>query len=339
MVNISSYSISQLTDLANRTFLFKNKTLPQIMRKSPFVITDTIPHGTWDTRRYAEDIDADQYAGVRDEGWVARQAKVQYGYEKDSQLYTIAQERSIAKVMRDTGKERDIINRLTFLGEVGPNTIDLDLAHRLTFHTATSYQRTAWGTNTTTNITTGDGLALASTVHTLTGSATTYSNIISGNPQFSKGSLENAEKLFVEETYDNLGVKMYMEPDCIILTDDPNSNNQAKELLHATANVNTSNSGTFNAYSNKYKVVSVPRIATTASWAPDTTKRKYRFLAASKSTTFYFSVLNEPYLKTPMDGNNGEVFSSEDWNYMCVASYAIAIVTPKRIKCSTGLWA
>lgn len=45
--------------------------------------------------------------------------------------------------MRDTGKERDIINRLTFLGEVGPNTIDLDLAHRLTFHTATSYQRTA----------------------------------------------------------------------------------------------------------------------------------------------------------------------------------------------------
>jgi hypothetical protein len=47
-------------------------------------------------------------------------------------------------------------------------------------------------------------LALISTVHTLTGSATTYSNQITGNPQFSKGALENAEKLFVEETYDNL---------------------------------------------------------------------------------------------------------------------------------------
>ena len=338
MANISSYSISQLTDIANRTFLFKNQTLPQIMRNAPFVISDVIPHGTGDTRRYAEDIDADQYAGVRDESGIAKQARVQYGYEKDLQLYTIAQERSISKVMRDTGKNREIINRLTFLGEVGPNTIDLDLAHRLTFHTATTYSRTAWGTTTTVDITVGDGLALASAVHTLTGSATTYNNIITGNPQFSKGSLENAEKLFVEETYDNLGVKMYMDPDTIILTDDPNSNNQAKELLHATADISSANAGTFNVYQTKYKVVSVPRIATTAAWAPDTTKRKYRFLAASKSSTFYFSVLNEPYLKTPMDGNNGEVFSSEDWNYMCVASYAIGIVTPKWIKCSTWLW-
>jgi hypothetical protein len=45
---------------------------------------------------------------------------------------------------------------------------------------------------------------LLSAVHKLTGSATTYNNIISGNPQFSKGALENAEKLFVEETYNNL---------------------------------------------------------------------------------------------------------------------------------------
>jgi hypothetical protein len=40
--------------------------------------------------------------------------------------------------------------------------------------------------------------------HTLTGSATTYSNAITSNPAFSKAALENAEKLFVEETYNNL---------------------------------------------------------------------------------------------------------------------------------------
>jgi hypothetical protein len=38
-----------------------------------------------------------------------------------------------------------------------------------------------------------------------------------------------------------------------------------------------------------------------------------------------------------MDGNNGEVFSSEDWNYMTVASYWIGIVSWKFIKGSTGL--
>lgn len=339
MANISSYSLPQLTDLITRSFLYANKTLPQVMRNSPFVISDVIPHGTGDTRRYAEDIDADQYAGVRDEGGASRQGKVQYGYEKDAQTYTISQERSITKHMRDTGKNPQILKAITFLGNVWPNTIDLDLAHRITFGTATSYTRTAGGTSTTVDITVGDGLALFSTVHKLTGSATTYSNIIAGNPQFSKGALENAEKLFVEETYDNLGIKMYMEADTIITTDDPNSINQVRELLNATANVDSANAGTFNVYSSAYKHVKSHRIATTAAGAPDTTKRKYRALAASKSSTFYFSILNEPYLKTPMDWNNGEEFSTENWNYLCWADYAIAIVSGKWIKFSTGLGA
>jgi len=36
---------------------------------------------------------------------------------------------------------------------------------------------------------------------------------------------------------------------------------------------------------------------------------------------FYLCVLNEPYVKTPRDGNNGEDFLSENWNYMAVADY------------------
>jgi hypothetical protein len=88
------------------------------MRNAPFVISNPIPHGTGDTRRYAEDIDADQYAGVRDEGGPAKQAKIQYGYEKDLQTYTIAQDRSITKHMRDTGKDPQILKSITFLGKV-----------------------------------------------------------------------------------------------------------------------------------------------------------------------------------------------------------------------------
>jgi len=149
--------------------------------------------------------------------------------------------------------------------------------------------------------------------------------------------LENAEKLFVEETYDNLGVKMYMVPDTIITTDDPNTINQVRELFQATANVDTANAGTFNVYKSKYTHVVVPRIATTAAGAPDTNKRKYRFLAASRNSSFYFTILNEPYTKAPADGNNGEEFSSENWNYLTAASYGIAIVSPEWIKCSTGL--
>jgi len=335
MAKFSSFSQPQFTDLLNRSFLYAKKALPAVMRNASFVIKDTLPHGTGNVRRYAQAVDATQYAGIRAEGGVSRQAKIQYGYEKDLTTYTISQERSITKLMRDAGKNPEMKKAITDLSEVCPNTIELDLSHRFTFATETSYTRTAGGTSQTVDLKVGDGLALLSAVHTLTGSATTYSNIITGNPQFSKGALENAEKLFVEETYDNLGVKMAMVPDTILTTDDPNTINQVRELMHATANVDTSNAGTFNVYKSAYKHVIAPRIATDANGAPDTTKRKYRFLIASKNSSMYFTVLNEPYLKTPMDGNNGEEFSSENWNYMAAADYGIAIVSPERIKGST----
>lgn len=170
----------------------------------------------------------------------------------------------------------------------------------------------------------------------MTGSATTYSNQIAGNPQFSKGALENAEKMFAENTYNNLGEKMSMKGDTIITTDDPNTINQVRELLSATSNVDTSNSGTFNVYKSSYKHVAVPRIATTATGAVDTTKRKYWFLASSADSDFYLCMLENPYTKTPRDGNNGEEFSSENWNFLTAATYGMAIVTGRWIKGSKG---
>ena len=130
-----------------------------------------------------------------------------------------------------------------------------------------------------------------------------------------------------------------MTPDKIITTDDPNTINQVRELLKATADVSTSNSGTFNVYASKYKHVKSGRIATTATGAVDSTKRKYWFLASSRYSDFYLCTLEQPYLKTPTNGNNGEEFSSENWNYLTGATYGMAIVTGKWIRCSTGLGA
>ncbi|MFK5283362.1 hypothetical protein ACI3PL_27690, partial [Lacticaseibacillus paracasei] len=82
----------------------------------------------------------------------------------------------------------------------------------------------------------------------------------------------------------------------------------------------SSNSGTQNVYKSKYTHVIVPRIATTATGAPDTTKRKYWFLAASDASDFYYCPLVAPYIKAPSDGNNGESFASENWSYMAAAT-------------------
>ena len=227
---------------------------------------------------------------------------------------TVTKEISITKLMRIAGKNKDMLDQITTLTDVCPNTFDLDLAHRLTFHTDTTYTNRD---GATVDISVGDGLALGSAVHKLTGISSTYNNIVTGNPQFSKGALENAEKLFVEETLNNFGEKMLMEADTIITTDDKNTIHQVRELLRATANVDSNNAGTFNVYGNMYKHVIVRRIATTAAGFVDSTKKKYWFLADSKHSDFYLCTLEAPYIKTPADGNNGEEFSSENWNYLC----------------------
>ena len=201
MAIISSALLPQMTDLVERSFEDGLKSLPQVMRNSGFVVEEAMAAHTGEFKRFAERVHRNQYAYGRDECQGTTEATVQYGYEKDMQVYTVALAVSITKRMRVAGKDQPILDQITSLSEVCPSRIDIDLAHRLTFHTATTYTNID---GDSISITVGDGLALASSVHTLTGSSSTYSNIISGNPQFSKGALENAEKLFAEETLNNL---------------------------------------------------------------------------------------------------------------------------------------
>lgn len=303
------------------------------MRSAPFVVEQSMPKGTGDTKRIAERLQRNQYASVRDEGNKATGARVQYGYEKDLTITTVALEVSITKRMRDAGKNQDILDNVTSLTEVCPNRLDLDLSHRFTFAWSTSYTDLD---GRTVDVTTADALALISASHTLTGSATTYSNQITSNPAFAKSALATAERSFVENSYNNLWEKVTSNPDTILTADDPDTINAVRELLKATADVTTSNSGTYNVYQSKYKHIMWPRIATTATGDVDATKRRYWFLIDSGASDFNLAILNEAYLKTPMDGNNGEDFSSENWNYLSGMDYGIAVVTAKWIKWSKG---
>ncbi len=333
MPNISTYTLPQMTDLVKRSFLKKQKNFPKIMRDAEFVVSDTMPHGTGDTKRFAERVTRNQYASTRPEGSVSAMAQVQYGWEKDATAYTVSLEISITKRMRDAGKNQEMLDQITDLSEVCPNRMELDLSHRFTFAWSTSYT-TLDGVSM--DVTTGDGKALIATDHQLTGSATTYSTQITGNVQFSKGGLEIAEKSFVENSFNNLGEKVPVKADTIMTTDDPNTVHQVQELIQATADVVSSNAGTHNVYRSAYKHVINPRIATTPTGGVDATKAKYWFLIASSASDLYFSVLNEAYLKTPADGNNGEEFSSENWKYLAGADYCIAAVTAKWIRGSKG---
>lgn len=325
---ISLLKLPQLGDLIDRKFEKALMEVPQVFKNSSIVVKEPMSFNMWVYKRFAERITTDTYSNKRAEGADSKVSKVQYGYEKDLQIQARTKQISITKLMRDAGKNREMKDLISILVNTIPNGIELDLTHRLTFAWSTSYVDRD---GETVDTTTGDGLALINATHTLTGSATTYSNQIPSNPAFSKAALTAAEKLVIEETYDNMWVKKTLNFNTIITTDDPDTNNVVKELLNATADVSTSNSGTFNVYKSSYVHLRLPLIATDNKGWVDTSKRKYWFLAASEASDLYYSELNAPYIVKPEDSNGKDV-SSENWTYVAGGSYGIAAVSGKWIK-------
>lgn len=332
-MQLSTATMPQLTDVVSRMFVAGPDTVDQNFMKSGLVQNVSVPLGTGQSRIFAELPDRDLYARDKAEGDNTAQATVQYGLEKAASIYRIGLEIAVTVEERKYNKNADVLRKLTDLSQVCTRRIEMDLSHRFGFAYSTSY------TNISGNLidlTTGDGVALASTSHTLTGSSTTYSNIIPSNPLFSKGSLESAQKIAVEQTYNNLGQKLAMKFDIIWTTDDRNTINQVQELLNATADVTSNNAGTYNVYKGGMTHVILPLVATTPSGAPDTSKAKYWGIASSTNSQLMFSIVESPYLKTPMDGNNGEDFSTENWRYSAHAAVIMAVVSGRWVKFSNG---
>lgn len=329
-------NINSLPDFVRNAEIMWNKginSIPQVMRSSGLVKEMPIPMLTGNTREFTE-IDLEEYASRKEESDQAQRARVQQGYSKVGTLYRVAKDIGISYEMRSQGKYFEIKQKITNLGKLAPNRIDLDLAHRIGFGTATSYVDQD---GVTVDTTIGDTLALFSTAHTLKGSSTTFRNRLANNPQLSRGALESMEKMAVENCYNQFGQKMYMTDDILWTTDDPNTINTARELLRSTSNPTQNNNGVVNAYQNKYRHVILPRVATDKDGAPDSTKAKYWGIASSEYSTLYLGMHEEPRLKTPpMEGKSNEEFSTDDWNFGTRAGYMIVTVSAGWIKFSSG---
>ena len=235
--------------------------------------------------------------------------------------------------MRTENKYPEVTNALTNAGRKGANTMDLDLSHRITFGTATTYTDRDGRTIT---ITTGDGHVLFDTDHALAGSSTTYRNRLANNPVLSKGALEAMERLITENTYNQLGEKKTATFDILFTTDDPNAVNTAREYLRSTSGPDATHAGVVNVYQGKYKHVMLPRVATTAAGAPDSTKRAYWGVASSQMSSFYLGIWEAPHLVAPTPNTNAEDTQTDDWEFRNRAGYGITVVGAAWVKFSSG---
>ena len=330
---LNTISFDDFTALARIKWIEGAMSIKNSMLNSGIVRRVEIPANSGDTRKFSE-IDTNEYLSYKAEGDQAARGQVQQGYTKTMTVKRMAENVGITYEMRKFNKYPEVISALLEAGQKGWRTIDRDLSHRLTFATATAYVDRDGRTVATTC---GDSLQLAYSAHTLKGSTTTYRNILANNPRLSKGSIEQAERLIVEQTYNNLGeLKNDVDFGILFTTGDPNTVNTAREYLKSYSDPDAAHSGVINVNKGKYRHVIIPRMATTAAGSYDSDKRYYWGLVSSSLSSFFYGNWESPHLALPKGNTNAEDIQTDDWDYRNRAAYGDVIVGANWIKMSLG---
>ena len=282
-------------------------------------------------KRYDEQ-DMNQYAHDKAQGVDAQRLSFGVGYTKSVYAFRIGAQLNISYEMR-VAKRFELSKAITRFVTSVPSRMELDRQHRLTFSNVTSY------TNMDGRIvdtTCGDGLALISATHPLAFTTTTFSNLVAGGPVLAVTSLESAETLFVTDILDNYGLPVVMTPShLIVMSQDPTTVRVARQILRSTTLVTQANPGVVNTFEQKYELMVLSRVATTATGATDSTKAQWWFLAALKGINrlqSHETIWEAPHMNAMAAGsNNGVDAYNDDYTFGARARYGHAITSGRGI--------
>lgn len=227
---------------------------------------------------------------------------------------------------RKYDKYREIEKKMRGLGESTAQRIELDLTHLFTFGLQGATYTNMDGEVVDT--VTGDGVAIFSDSHTITGSGTLVDNL-NGTQAFNRTGLELAERLFVNMVNMN-DVKKTPKPDTIITSDEPAIVNLVGEFLKSIEAPDTAERAT-NVYKAKYNHIQLPFLATSNLGAPSATGRFYWMLADLKHKDAILEFSEMPNFTMGGPANNGEEFDTDDWKAKSAASYAYGVLDYKWI--------
>ncbi len=330
---LNTISFEDAVDLINREFdAGKSNPINNAMKESGLVTVNTVPMGTGGTRRHKEVPVGEQYASAKVEGGASTKTRVQQGYYKDTTSRTFSKAIDITLEMRQLDKT-GVYNAAKFIGNVIQSREDLNLSMFVSFGTATTYTDQD---GTTVDISTGDALAPFSTVHTLTGSATTFRARVANNPAFSEWALELAEDVLRTNTYNNLGEQVACSADTIATTDYPTLVNSVRRIIQSTAQISAPNEGVVNVYQGRYAHKILPRIDMTANASKDTAKKNYWLLADSKIMSWFHDVYMAPQMYTPNKDNGGQDIETLNWTFNTVGMFDSCMVSARGTVFSSG---
>lgn len=321
---LNTVTFPELTDLVNRNFVSVGGLIVPTARQ--LFVTENMGAGEGELKLLQE-YDTTTYAKAKPQGVDAKKAAFGIGYYITVRVKRIGMESEITWEMRRFNKKTEVLNAIQSLPYFCPQRVELDLTHRFTFCSSTSYVNLD---GETVDITVGDGLALASSVHTLKFSSLTYSCRVSGDPLFSKGGLEAAELLTTTDILSNFGEKRVMDFNTIVTGNNPTVVNAVKQFLHSISDNTQANAGVMNVSQNKYRHVILTQLATTATGAIDSTKKNWWFLVAASAgirgwNAYY--VEWEAQELIPSTAGNGQDVHKDVWYYNVRQAYNIGVVS------------
>ena len=329
--SLDTATFPELTDLVNRNFVSVGGLIVPTVKQ--LFMTDSVGQGEGELKLIQE-YDTTTYAKAKPQGVDAKKASLSIGYYITIRAKRIGIESEITWEMRRYNKKAEVLSVIQSLPNFCPQRVELDLTHVFTFSSATSMVDMD---GNTVDLTVGDGLALATTVHTLSASPLTYSNRISGDPLFSKGALEAGELLTTTDILSNFGEKRVMDFNTIITGNNPTVVNAVKQFLRSTSDNTQNNSGVVNVNKDKYNHVILPQLATTATGAIDSTKKNYWFLAAignGLASWQAWFVEWEAMNMIPSTSGNGQDVHKDIWYYNVRQSYNKGVVSGRGLICS-----
>lgn len=335
--NFSSYlntvTLPEFSDLIIKQFSTVQEMVKPVAQQ--LFIYDDLTSWPHEQKRYDE-VDIETFAKQMRQGENAQKARSGVGYNKTMTARRFAMEINVSWQYRRYGKDQQVKADLYSMNHFIEQRIELNLSHRFTFCTSSSYNDLD---GETVDVTVGDGLPLAYSAHTVAFSSSTYSNRVSGDPAFTQGSLELAEALTVSNIISNFGERRVLKFNNIVTSDDPNTCRMVKQVLNSTADVEAVQSGVLNAFKGKYNHVELPYLATTATGARDDSKKRWWFLVAASNTGMmgwqaYFGIFESANMKTPVAGGNGEDPHNDDWAYGTRGSHGICILSGRGLEAS-----
>jgi hypothetical protein len=312
----ATFTFPEISNLIKKMFA---ETLPQVpLDAKPLFIFKSIPQGMGDSIQVNEQ-DYTTYAADMPEGVNAAKGQFGVGFHKQVLWHRYGLEMDITYKMRTTAMWLDIVSAtVKALSQAVPQRENLDMTHMLTFGNAVSYVDMDGFVRDTS---TGDGLSLFNAAHLLAFVPQTYSNIVPGNPQFTKTALESAELLTKTDILDNFGKLRRMPFKTIWCSDTPNLTNSIMQYIRSVSDPVQANPGVENPYKGKYDILPLSLLATDANGIYDGTKQNWWGIAALAGSggerwQAYRVQWEAPRLITsPSAGNNGEDRHNDNWNY------------------------